>query len=95
MSGVLYDGQERLHKGNSDTLEFIVDQANYTVGNLRQFASTMVDAKNVNLEQQVVISRELRSDIDQLHRKLNNSATELAVTTNDNSHKIENWIHKM
>ncbi|XP_010908363.1 uncharacterized protein [Elaeis guineensis] len=85
---VLYTGQGKFHSSTSNTLDYVVGQANITVDNLRNFSESLAAAKKISVDQ-VLLPADMRGKIDAIQTKLNSSANDLASKTKDNSRKIQ------
>lgn len=88
---MLYKGQGRFHASTTNTLKYVVGQADLTVGNLRNFSRSLASAKKVGVNQ-IFLPANVQSKIDVLDTKLNSSANALANRTADNSKKIKNVL---
>lgn len=76
------------HNSTSETLEYVVGQANLTADNLHKFSSSLAAAKKVGVDQ-VFLPPDVQMKIDTIQRKLNSSANELSSKTMENSKKIK------
>ncbi|KAL5988125.1 hypothetical protein ACLOJK_035888 [Asimina triloba] len=81
----------KFHGSTTDTLEYVVHQANLTVDNLRNFSNNLAAAKAVGVNR-VFMPAAVQTDIDQIQRKLNSSSNELSSRTLDNSHNIQDVL---
>lgn len=88
---VLYTGQGKYHSSTTNTLEYVVHQANTTSEKLRNVSEYLSAAKKVGVNQMFLPSN-VQSDIDRIQTKINSSASALASTTEDNSNDIKNLI---
>ncbi|MQL83758.1 hypothetical protein Taro_016246, partial [Colocasia esculenta] len=88
---VLYTGQGKFHSCTSDTLDYIVGQANYTVEKLKNFSDYLAAAKAINVDK-IFLSEDVRKNIDAIETKLHSSANDLGYRTKDNSRKIEDVL---
>lgn len=70
------------------TLNYVVNQSDYTVQTLRNVTEYMSLAKTVNIAQ-VFLPSDVKDDIDRLNGELNSAADTLQAKTNENSGKIE------
>lgn len=70
------------------TLNYVVNQSDYTVQTLRNVTEYMSLAKTVNIAQ-VFLPSDVKSDIDRLNGELNSAADTLQEKTNQNSGKIQ------
>lgn len=84
---ILYTGQGKLHVTTSDTLDYVVYQADFTVENLRNFSDNLSAAKRVSVDR-TFLPTDVQGKIDTIEAKLNSSSNELASRTKDNSEKI-------
>nr|CAD1825717.1 unnamed protein product [Ananas comosus var. bracteatus] len=88
---VLYKGQGRFHASTTNTLKYVVGQADLTVDNLRNFSGSLASAKKAGVNQ-IFLPANVQSKIDVLDTKLNSSANALANRTANNSKKIKNVL---
>lgn len=91
---VLYTGQGKFHQSTTTTVDYVVDQANYTVENLRNFSDSLAAAKKVDIEQ-VFLPSDVINQIDTAQVKLNSSANSLSSRTLDNSRKIKKVLNSV
>lgn len=80
-------GQDEFHREAVDTLNYVVNQSDYTVQTLLNVTGYMSLAKTVNVAQ-VFLPSDVKDDIDKLNVDLNNAADTLRQTTHVNSRKI-------
>ncbi|XP_077216924.1 uncharacterized protein LOC143851394 [Tasmannia lanceolata] len=88
---VLYDGQGKFHGSTTDTLKYVVFQANLTVDNLRNFSNDLAAAKRVGVNR-VFLPADVQARIDEIETKLNKSANDLSTKTDDNSVRIRSLL---
>ncbi|KAG9147007.1 hypothetical protein Leryth_005267 [Lithospermum erythrorhizon] len=88
---VLYTGQGKFHSSTSNTLDYVVDQANKTAENLKDVSEYLAAAKRIGVDQ-VFLPANVQTDIDEIQTKINSSATTLATRTADNSDDIKHLI---
>lgn len=88
---ILYTGQGKFHGSMSDTLDYVVEQANFTVDNLRNFSDHLGAAKRVRVDE-VFLPTDVQTRIDDIKTKLNVSANILADRTMSNSKKIHDVL---
>ncbi|KAH7671899.1 Thiolase-like protein [Dioscorea alata] len=88
---VLFNGQGKFHRSTSNTLDYVVGQADYVVDNLRNFSGILSEAKNISVEQ-IFIPADIARNIDAVSTKLNSSASELQTRAADNSAKIKDKL---
>ncbi|KAK4755871.1 hypothetical protein SAY87_009628 [Trapa incisa] len=84
---ILYSGQERFHGSTSRALEYLVTQADSTVGKLRQVSDFIAAAKQIGVDQ-VFVPPNVQADIDQVGAKLTSSAGEVGTRTVESSDDI-------
>ncbi|KAL3654462.1 hypothetical protein CASFOL_004143 [Castilleja foliolosa] len=82
-------GQVEFHSETLHTLNFVVNQSEYTVQTLRNVTEYLSMAKSVSVAQ-IFLPSDVMSDIDRLNVDLNNAADMLEQTTSENSSKIRN-----
>ncbi|RWR91047.1 transmembrane protein [Cinnamomum micranthum f. kanehirae] len=88
---LLYTGQGKFHGSVSDTLDYVVEQSNFTVDNLRNFSDNLAAAKRVRVDE-VFMPTDVQTRIDDIKTKLNVSANFLADRTESNSKKIHDVL---
>jgi uncharacterized membrane protein len=80
-------GQGQFHGEAVDTLNYVVNQSDYTVQTLLNVTGYLSLAKTVNVAQ-FFLPSDVKDDIDRLNIDLNNAANTLSLKTRENSHKI-------
>ncbi|XP_042036699.1 uncharacterized protein LOC121782808 [Salvia splendens] len=80
-------GQVDFHGEAMDTLNYVVNQSEFTVETLRNVTEYLSLAKTVNVAQ-IFLPSDVGNDIDQLNVQLNSAADTLELKTNENSSKI-------
>ncbi|XP_052178286.1 uncharacterized protein LOC127792034 [Diospyros lotus] len=91
---VLYTGQGRFHDSTRKTLDYVVNQANAVVQQLRDVSDYLAAAKQVGVLK-VFLPSNVQTDIDDIESKINSSATTLASKTQDNSGDIKDLLDSM
>lgn len=91
---VLYTGQGKFHGSTSDTLKYVVSQADFTAENLRNVSDYLDAAKKIGVDA-VFLPSDLQKNIDDVVVKINSSAVTLSTKTADNSEKIKEGIDGM
>ncbi|GFP83496.1 hypothetical protein PHJA_000493000 [Phtheirospermum japonicum] len=81
-------GQSEFHGEAIDTLNFVVNQSEYTVQTLRNVTEYLLVAKNVSVAQ-IFLPSDVKDDIDKLNVDLNAAADTLEQKTNENSRQIQ------
>ncbi|KAJ0265284.1 Plasma membrane fusion protein [Hirschfeldia incana] len=90
----LYTGQGKFHASTTDTLDYVVRQANFTAENLRNVSDYLNAAKKVDV-QSIVLPGDVLSSIDNIQGKINSSATTLSVQTMENQDRIQDVVDNM
>uniref|UniRef100_A0A7N0RA57 Uncharacterized protein n=1 Tax=Kalanchoe fedtschenkoi TaxID=63787 RepID=A0A7N0RA57_KALFE len=85
---VLYTGQGNFHSKTSDTLSYIVSQADATVEKLKNVSDYMAAAKAIRVDSKF-LPNDVLSSIDAIQQKINSSATTLGSETHKNSEGIQ------
>ncbi|KAK3024114.1 hypothetical protein RJ639_043573 [Escallonia herrerae] len=80
-------GQDEFHGEALNTLNYVVNQSDYTVQTLQNVTEYMSLAKTVNVAH-VFLPSDVKDDIDKLNADLNAAADTLRQKTNENSAKI-------
>ncbi|KAL3500915.1 hypothetical protein ACH5RR_040008 [Cinchona calisaya] len=88
---ILYVGQGKFHSSVSNTMQYVVDQADLTVGNLRDVSGYLSAAKQVQVTQ-VSLPGSVQTDIDQTQAMLDFSATTLSEQAQKNSKDIKDVV---
>lgn len=91
---VLYTGQEKLHRRTTVALDYVADQADFTVGRLKNVSDYLAEAKQLGVDS-VFLPANVQTDIDQIGAKINASASELAHATKDSSDDIKDLLDSM
>ncbi|KAB1204659.1 hypothetical protein CJ030_MR8G012731 [Morella rubra] len=88
---VLYTGQGRFHSSTTDTLAYVVYQADFTAEKLRSVSDYLGAAKQIGVDR-VFLPSNVQTDIDQIETKINSSASTLADRTVENSDDIQDLL---
>ncbi|XP_020583555.1 uncharacterized protein LOC110026779 [Phalaenopsis equestris] len=88
---LLYNGQGKFHSSTSNTLDYVVGQANFTVENLRAFSGNLSAAKRINVTN-LFVPGDLQGRIDEIVTRVNTSANDLDRRTADNSKNIRDVL---
>lgn len=88
---ILYTGQGRFHNSTSETLEYVVSQADLTAQKLRDVSDYFAAAKQTGVDQ-VFLPSDVQTDIDQIEIKINSSASILDDKTVHNSNDIKDLL---
>ncbi|GFZ17223.1 pentatricopeptide repeat (PPR) superfamily protein [Actinidia rufa] len=90
-SVVLYTIQGKFHSSTSDTLDYVVSQADTTVQNLRNVSDYLAAAKHIRVGQ-VLLPPDVQNSIDKVNSEINASATALERETKNNKKNIEDVL---
>lgn len=85
---VLYTGQGQFHNTTSDTLDYVVSQANTTVANLENVSDYLAAAKSIRIDQ-VSLPTDVQNNIDNVDNEISSAATTLQSETKNNKKNIE------
>lgn len=88
---VLYTAQGKFNNHTSDTLGYVLQQANVTGENLKNVSEYLYAAKQITVNS-VSLPVDLQSGIDSLDAKINSSAITLSYQTEKNSKTINNAL---
>ncbi|KZV48875.1 hypothetical protein F511_16682, partial [Dorcoceras hygrometricum] len=80
-------GQDKFHGEAFSTLNYVVNQSQYTVQTLRNVTEYLSLAKTVSVAQ-IFLPSDVKDDIDRLNVELNSAADTLEQKTNKNSGKV-------
>ncbi|KAL6512373.1 hypothetical protein OROHE_019985 [Orobanche hederae] len=92
---VLYVGQGKYHTSTTNTMEYVVHQADGISDNLRNVSEYLSAAKQINMIGQVSLPPNIQTDIDLIHTNVDSSARSLADKTDHNSKEIKNLIESV
>ncbi|KAL3636019.1 hypothetical protein CASFOL_020566 [Castilleja foliolosa] len=81
-------GQSEFHGEAISTLNFVVNQSEYTVQTLRNVTGYLLLSKNVSVAQ-IYLPSDVKDDIDKLNLDLNAAADTLDQKTDENSRQIQ------
>lgn len=88
---VLYAGQDKFHHSTTNTLDYVVSQADFTVGQLRNVSDYLSQAKQLGVDQ-VFLPPNVQTDIDQIQTKINSSASNVADKTAENADDMRDLL---
>ncbi|KAK9054648.1 hypothetical protein SSX86_025727 [Deinandra increscens subsp. villosa] len=88
---VLYTGQGKFHESTTDTLDYVVSQSNDTVYNLKNLSSILSVAKGIQIDQ-LSLPSNVKTDIDRVHKMINDAASNLQFETRKNENDIKNVL---
>ncbi|XP_047318864.1 uncharacterized protein LOC124922167 isoform X2 [Impatiens glandulifera] len=85
---ILYTGQGKFHDSTSNTLGYVLNQAGFTVDNLRNVSNYLASAKKVGVNQ-VVLPSDVQNNIDDANAKIVFAANTLQSVTVKNKDNID------
>ena len=88
---VLYTGQGKFHDSTKDTFEYVLGQADSTVGNLKSFSSYLTSAKTVGVDQ-VFLPKDVQNNIDKVNTLVTSAADTLESATENNKDEIFKYL---
>ncbi|KDP33556.1 hypothetical protein JCGZ_07127 [Jatropha curcas] len=88
---ILYTGQGKFHKSTTETLDYVVSQADATVQKLKDVSNYLASAKLTAVDK-VYLPSNVQTDIDQIGTRINSSASTLADRTLENSDDIRDLL---
>ncbi|GAB4828206.1 hypothetical protein Ancab_035122 [Ancistrocladus abbreviatus] len=89
---VLYTGQGKFNSSTTNTLDYVVSQADVTNSNLKNVSEYLSSARNIHVDQ-IYLPQDLQSKIDDIQSKINATSSTLSVKTKDNSRKIQRVLN--
>ncbi|CAI0388731.1 unnamed protein product [Linum tenue] len=89
---VLYTGQGKFIGITSDTLDYVVSQADVTAESLKNVSGYLAAAKSVDVDS-IFLPADMRSKLDNLVAKANSSGNTLSSRTQDNRRKIKDGLN--
>ncbi|KAK7292007.1 hypothetical protein RIF29_07615 [Crotalaria pallida] len=93
---ILYTGQGKLYGTTSETLDYVVNQAQFTAANLRNVSHYFNTSEQVALwTDETVLPKVVQKSIDQIETKISTAAATLTKQTENNSKKIRQGIDGM
>ncbi|XP_071702892.1 uncharacterized protein [Rutidosis leptorrhynchoides] len=91
---VLYTGQAKFYNSTTDTLNYVVHQANITAEKLRNLSDDLASAKKIAVAQ-VFLPVQVQSDIDEQQTKLNATSYALSDRTENNKEDIHRVLNSV
>ncbi|KAG5537473.1 hypothetical protein RHGRI_024791 [Rhododendron griersonianum] len=88
---VLYTGQGQFHSTTSETLDYVVRQANTTVANLENVSDYLAAAKSIGIDQ-VSLPTDVQNNIGNVDNEISSAATTLQSETKNNKKNIEDVL---
>ncbi|KAJ7979032.1 Transmembrane protein [Quillaja saponaria] len=88
---VLYTGQGKFHRSSSNTLGYVVSQADITAENLRNVSDYLAAAKRIGVDA-VFLPPNVQKSIDDIQTKINSSAANLSSKAEKNSKDIQDVL---
>ncbi|CAM8919625.1 unnamed protein product [Rhodiola kirilowii] len=91
---VLYTGQGMFHESTTSTVNYVVDQADFTVEKLRHVSDLLNGAKQIAVDK-VFLPSDTQTDIDQIQMKINSSASYVEDKAAENSYNTRDVLDSM
>lgn len=91
---VLYTGQGKFHSSTTNTLDYVVNQADNISENLSNVSDYLSAAKKVGVDS-IFLPSDVLKNIDSIQTKINSSASTLSKTTSDNSKNIQDVLNSV
>ncbi|KAI5320745.1 PREDICTED: transmembrane [Prunus dulcis] len=91
---VLYTGQGKFHSSTTNTLKYVVSQADTTVENLRNLSGYLGAAKRIGVDA-IFLPADVQSNIDNVLTKINSASNTLSDKTEKNSKRIQDGLDSM
>lgn len=88
---VLYVGQGKFHSRTSNTLEFIVKQADGTAENLKNLSVYLSAAKSIGVDS-IFLSADIQKGIDNIGTEISSVSSTLTNAASDNSDMIQKGL---
>ncbi|KAL9676823.1 hypothetical protein QQ045_005043 [Rhodiola kirilowii] len=91
---VLFNGQTLFHNKTTDTLNYVVSQANTTFETMSNISKCLSSAKNVTVDS-VLLPAEVQAKIDDIAVKVDTAASTLSTITTNNAIKMQHVLDKV
>ena len=91
---ILYTGQGNFYDSTSDTLGYVVNQADFTAKNLRSVSSYLDTAKVIGVDA-VFLPTSIQNNISSVKLKIDTAASTLSSKTKENSKNIQSGFDGM
>ncbi|KAL1224664.1 hypothetical protein V5N11_001104 [Cardamine amara subsp. amara] len=88
---LLYSGQVKYNESTTETLAYVMSQADSTVSQLRAISDYLASAKQVGVLQ-VSLPANVQTEIDQIGAKLNSSVATITEKTTHSSNEIRHFL---
>ncbi|OAY27436.1 uncharacterized protein LOC110602897 isoform X1 [Manihot esculenta] len=88
---ILYTGQGSFHRSTTETLEYVMNQADTTVQKLKDVSNFLASAKLTAVDK-VFLPSNVQTDIDQIEIRINSSTSILSDRTVENSGDIRDLL---
>ncbi|RHN64058.1 hypothetical protein MtrunA17_Chr4g0065031 [Medicago truncatula] len=90
---VLYTSEQQFHGTTSNTMKYIVSQAEFTIENLKNVTNYLDSAKMMAIE--FGLPDDVDEEIDSVKKKIIDVAADISIKTHNNSQMLHNAIHGM
>ncbi|CAN8287818.1 unnamed protein product [Cochlearia groenlandica] len=88
---LLYSGQVKYNKSTTETLEYVMSQADSTVSQLKAISDYLTSAKAAGVLQ-VFLPANVQTEIDQIGAKLSSSVAKITEKTTNSSNDIRHFL---
>lgn len=88
---LLYSGQVKYNKSTTETLAYVMSQADSTISQLRAISDYLASAKQAGVLQ-VSLPANVQAEIDQIGAKLNYSVATITEKTTHSSNEIRHFL---
>lgn len=91
---MLYSGQIRYNKSTTETLAYVMSQADSTVSQLKAISDYLTSAEQIRVLQ-VSLPANVQTEIDQIGAKLTSSITTITDKATSSSNDIRNFLNSV
>lgn len=91
---MLYSGQIRYNKSTTETLSYVMSQADSTVSQLKAISDYLISAKQIGILQ-VSLPANVQTEIDQIGSKLTSSIATITDKATSSSNNIRNFLNSV
>ncbi|KAI4379883.1 hypothetical protein MLD38_006124 [Melastoma candidum] len=91
---ILYAGQGKFQKSAGGALDFLVNQADVTVGQLREMSDYIASSRQLEVDK-VPLPSSVQTDIDQIAEKINTAASTISGQSVESSDDIRHQLNSV
>lgn len=91
---MLYSGQIRYNKSTTETLAYVMSQADSTVSQLKAISDYLTSAEQIRVLQ-VSLPANVQTEIDQIGAKLTSSIATITDKATSSSNDIRNFLNSV